>query len=130
MDNDSLLAAVRALRQDVETQTAVNIVTGINTAETMALLGHWMRHQRVPTDREARDLEKLARKRWTEQVRQAVALARREPGGLDESLSLLLGTLGGTPPEASSAPKARRSARPAAKPASRRRAAAKPQRKR
>ena len=96
--SDRLLSQVLALRQDLETQTAINIVEGINTAETMALLGHWIQKQRLPTAAELMKLEKLARKRWTSQVKQAVALARREPGGLDRSLSVMLGTLGDAGP--------------------------------
>jgi hypothetical protein len=119
---------LRALRQDVETQTAINIVEGINTAETMALLGHWMRARRVPTPREASALEHLARERWSQQVRQAVALARREPGGIDQSLSLLLGTLGAAPavPARKSAATPKAAGKPARKPAAKPKPAGKP----
>jgi hypothetical protein len=109
--NDGLLAQIEALRQDIETQTAINLVGGINTAETMALLGHWMRTKRAPTPSEAIALEKLARERWSAQVQQAVALAKREPGGLDASLSLMLGALGGkTAAKAAARPSRKRSA--------------------
>ncbi len=90
MKDEELLAQLRALRQDVETQTAINVIEGINTAETLALLGHWMRKRRAPTAKEAAQLERFARQRWTEQVRHMVALAKREAGFLDASLGTML----------------------------------------
>ena len=43
MAENSELAAlreeIRQLREDVETQTAINVVEGINTIETLAVLG-------------------------------------------------------------------------------------------
>src|SRR5262245_1334118 len=90
MKDDDVLAQLRALRQDVETQTAINVIEGINTAETLALLGHWMRKRRAPTPKEAAQLERFARQRWTEQVRHMVAFAKREAGFLDASLGTML----------------------------------------
>jgi hypothetical protein len=92
-----ILEQLKALRQDVETQTAINVIEGINTAETLALLGHFVRKRRAPTPGEAAELERFARQRWTEQVRQMVALARREAGGLDASLGTMLGRIGERP---------------------------------
>lgn len=97
-DLEALLAEVRALRQDLESQAAIAVVAGINAVETQALLGHFLRRRKPPTAPEAAALSRLARERWTEQVRQAVALARREPGGLDDSLPLLLQATGGSAP--------------------------------
>lgn len=77
---------IKALREDLETQTAINIVEGINTVETLATLGHWMRKKRPPTSKEAAQLSEAARERWMTQVRHLIALARKEPGGLDRSL--------------------------------------------
>jgi hypothetical protein len=96
-DLASLRATLEALRQDVETQTAINIVEGVNTAETLALLGHWMRTRRTPTPPEIASLEKLARQRWSEQVRHFIALAKGESGGIDRSLGVLLGNVEGAP---------------------------------
>jgi hypothetical protein len=97
-DLEALLAEVRALRQDLESQAAIAVVAGINAVETQALLGHFLRRRKAPTAAEAAALSRLARERWTEQVRQAVALARREPGGIDDSLPLLLQATGGSAP--------------------------------
>ena len=83
MKEDEILEHLRALRQDVETQTAINIVEGVNTVETLAALAHWMRMQRPPTPKETRAIERLARERWTGQVRHMVALAKEDAGGLD-----------------------------------------------
>jgi len=109
-DLASLHATLAALRQDVETQTAINIVEGVNTAETLALFGHWMRTRRPPSPREVASLEKLARQRWTEQVRHFIALAKGESGGIDRSLGVLLGNVEGkgplTPPKPARKPKA------------------------
>jgi hypothetical protein len=111
MAQDKVLEALAALRQDLEVQTAINIVEGINTVETLALLGHWMQRKRPPTPAEAHRLESTARSRWTEQVRQAIALAKGEPGGLDRSLPLMLA---GLAPDPAPKPKARPKAKPSA----------------
>ena len=95
-DLETLFAEVKALRQDLESQAAIAVVAGINAVETQALLGHFVRRRQPPTPAEAAALSRLARERWTLQVRQAVALARREPGGIDDSLPLLLQAMGGT----------------------------------
>ncbi len=95
MKEDEILAQLAALRQDVETQTAINIVEGINTAETLAALAFWMRRRRTPTAKEAQELERVARERWTGQVRHMIALAKRESGGLDASLGTMLSQIQG-----------------------------------
>lgn len=116
-DLETLLAEVRALRQDLESQAAIAIVAGINAVETQALLGHFLRQRKPPTPAEATALSRLARERWTLQVHQAVALARREPGGIDDSLPLLLQAMGGAAPKPRAARKKTAKARkPAAKP--------------
>jgi hypothetical protein len=84
--DQQILDEIKALREDLETQTAINIVEGINTVETLAALGHWMQKKRAPTAREAARLSEAARERWMAQVRHLIALARKEPGGLDRSL--------------------------------------------
>lgn len=113
-DLGALHATLGALRQDVETQTAINIVEGVNTAETLALFGHWMRTRRPPTPREVASLEKLARQRWTEQVRHFIALAKGESGGIDRSLGVLLGDVAGSV-ERKAAKKPARKPKPAAR---------------
>ena len=89
----TILDELKALRQDIETQTAINIIEGINTIETMALLAHWMRHKRAPNAKQAAQIEKAARERWAEQVRHAVALAREDAGALDASLPRLVSAI-------------------------------------
>lgn len=107
---EPLLAELRALREDLESQAAIAVVAGINAVETQALLGHFLRKRKPPTPAEATALSRLARERWTQQVRQAVALARREPGGIDDSLPLLLQAMAGPAPKP---PKPRPTAKPA-----------------
>lgn len=89
----AILEELKALRQDIEVQTAINIVEGINTIETLAALGHFMKARRPPTAKEAARLEKDARERWAAQVRQAVALAKRDPRALDQSLGEMLAAI-------------------------------------
>lgn len=96
---------IKALREDLETQTAINIVEGINTVETLAALGHWMRKRRAPTPREAAQLSEAARERWMTQVRHLIALARKEPGGLDRSLGEMFEAMASAP---KAAPKVRK----------------------
>ena len=60
--DQQILDEIRALRQDLETQTAINIVEGINTIETLALLGHWMKKKRAPTPKEVSQLSQSARR--------------------------------------------------------------------
>ncbi len=99
----ALLEELKALRQDIEVQTAINIVEGINTIETLAALGHFMKARRPPTAKQAARLETLARERWAAQVRQAVALAKRDPRALDQSLSDLVAAIEKKPPTRSAA---------------------------
>jgi len=89
----TLLDEIRLLRQDLETQTAINIVEGVNTVETLAALGHFLRTRRPPTAKEATELERAARARWEVQVRHILSVAKSEPGGLDESLDKMLATV-------------------------------------
>jgi hypothetical protein len=96
---------IKALREDLETQTAINIVEGINTVETLAALGHWMRKKRPPTPKEAAQLSEAARERWLSQVRHLIALAKKEPGGLDRSLGEMFEAMAPAP---KAAPKARK----------------------
>ena len=103
----STIDEIKALRQDIETQTAINIVEGINTAETLAVLGHWMRARRPPTGKEAAAIERLARSRWVQQVRHAIAIAKKDAGGLDQSLGDMLAGLAGAQPKKAK-PKRRR----------------------
>jgi hypothetical protein len=110
---ESLRDEIKALREDLETQTAINIVEGINTVETLAALGHWMREKRPPTTKEAARLSEAARERWMTQVRHLIALARKEPGGLDRSLGEMFEAMA---PSTKAAPKLRKaSARAKAK---------------
>jgi hypothetical protein len=89
----AILEELRALRQDIEVQTTINIVEGINTIETLAALGHFMKARRPPTAKEAAQLERVARERWAAQVRQAVALAKRDPRALDQSLGEMVAAI-------------------------------------
>jgi hypothetical protein len=95
MKEDEILAQLAALRQDVETQTAINIVEGINSAETLAALVFWMRKKRTPTAKEVQELERVARERWTGQVRHMIGLAKKDSGGLDASLATMLSQIQG-----------------------------------
>src|SRR5262245_32831194 len=90
---ESLLDEIRLLRQDLETQTAINIVEGVNTVETLAAMGHFLRTRRAPTAKEAAELERVARARWETQVRHILSVAKSDPGGLDESLDKMLATV-------------------------------------
>ena len=82
-------ADVQRARQEMQVQTAINIVEGINTVETMALLGHWMRKKRPPTPAEAATIEHIARQRWALQVRQALAQVKADQTDLDEQATAL-----------------------------------------
>lgn len=112
MDHE-ILEQIKALREDLETQTAINIVEGINTVETLAALGHWMRKKRPPTTKEAGDLSAAARERWMAQVRHLIAIAKKEPGGLDRSLGEMFEEMSPASPKPS---KAKRKAAKARKP--------------
>jgi len=95
MKEDEIRAELAALRQDVETQTAINIVEGINSAETLAALVFWMRKERTPTAKEIGEIERSARERWTAQVRHMIGLAKKDSGGLDASLGAMLSQVAG-----------------------------------
>jgi hypothetical protein len=114
----ALREEIRALREDVETQTAINVVEGINTIETLAVLGHFMARRQPPTPREAADLERLARERWSQQVRQAVAIVKRDVAPLESTIKALGELLPTTTPPAA-APKRSPARRPKTKPAAR-----------
>lgn len=122
-DLQALRAEIKQLREDIETQTALNVVEGINTVETLAVLGHFLAKRRPPTPKEAAALEGLARARWAQQVRQALAIVKRDDAPLDATIKALGELLPGAPAEPAK-PVARRAQ---AKP---RRAPAKAQRRR
>ncbi|MGE0453856.1 MAG: hypothetical protein AB7O37_11965 [Vicinamibacteria bacterium] len=61
-------------------------------------LGHFMKARRPPTARQADRLETLARERWGAQVRQAVALAKRDPRALDQSVADVVAAIEKKPP--------------------------------
>jgi hypothetical protein len=84
---DKILAELKALRQDLEVAGAINIIEGINTIETLALLGHWMTKRRAPSPREAEELSRAARRRWAEQVRHTLALMKADGTELDERMA-------------------------------------------
>lgn len=88
-----ILSELRRLRQDLEVGAAINLVEGINTVETLAVLGHWIQRQRPPTDAEAARLERVARGRWATQVRQTLALVQADATQLDERMVALAGML-------------------------------------
>jgi hypothetical protein len=95
--DQQILDEIKALREDLETQTAINIVEGINTVETLAVLGHWMQKRKAPNAKEASRLSDAARERWAAQVRHLIALARKEPGGLDRSLGEMFAAMAPAP---------------------------------
>ncbi len=106
----ALREEIRQLREDVETQTALNVVEGINTIETLAVLGHFMARRRPPTEKEAAVLERAARERWAQQVRQAIAIVKRDVAPLEATIKAL-GEL--MPQSAPAGPQARPKAAPA-----------------
>jgi len=84
---DKILAELKALRQDLEVSGAINIIEGINTIETLALLGHWMTKRRAPSPSEAADLSRAARRRWAEQIRHTLVLMKADGTELDEKMA-------------------------------------------
>ena len=84
---DKILAELKALRQDLEVSGAINIIEGINTIETLALLGHWTTRRRAPSPREAEELSRAARRRWAEQVRHTLTLMQADGTELDERMA-------------------------------------------
>jgi hypothetical protein len=101
-DTARLLAEIRTLRAELETQTAINIVEGINTVETLALVAHFLRKRRAPTAKELRAIEAGARSRWQQQVRHTIGVAQGTAGGLSESLGALLDSVAEPKPKARS----------------------------
>ena len=50
--DQQILDEIKRLRQDLEVGAAINLIEGINTVETLALLGHFIAKRRAPTARE------------------------------------------------------------------------------
>lgn len=85
--DQQILDEIKKLRQDLEVGAAINLIEGINTVETLALLGHFIAKRRAPNARELQDLERVARERWAAQVRHTLALVRAEGTELDERMA-------------------------------------------
>jgi hypothetical protein len=94
---EKILAELKALRQDMEVSSAINIIEGINTIETLAVLGHWIRTGRAPSASEAETLSSLARQRWAVQVRHTLARMRADGTELDEKMADLADMLAQLP---------------------------------
>jgi hypothetical protein len=84
---DKILAELKALRQDLEVSGAINIIEGINTIETLALLGHWITKRRAPSPSEAQVLSRQARERWAAQIRHTLTLMKADGTELDERMA-------------------------------------------
>ena len=87
--SEEILNEITRLRKEIEVQTAINVIEGVHTIETLVALGHWMKKQRPPTPREAEALETLARDRWAAQVKHTMGLLRTENTDLDERMTAL-----------------------------------------
>jgi flavin-dependent dehydrogenase len=85
--DQQILDEIKRLRQDLEVGAAINLIEGINTVETLALLGHFIAKRRAPNARELQDLERVARERWAAQVRHTLALVRADGTTLDERMA-------------------------------------------
>jgi hypothetical protein len=85
--DQQILDEIKRLRQDLEVGAAINLIEGINTVETMALLGYFIAKRRAPNARELHDLERIARERWAAQVRHTLGLVRAEGTELDERMA-------------------------------------------
>ena len=110
--SQEILDELRKLRQDVEVQSAINVIEGIHTMETLAALGHFIRTRRPPTPREATALESMARRRWAEQVRHVLGVLKNETP-LDERMTSLAELLAQEAEPRAKGPKAaRKAARP------------------
>jgi hypothetical protein len=96
---EKILAELKALRQDLEVSGAINIIEGINTIETLALLGHWITKRRAPSPSEAQQLSRAARQRWAAQIRHTLTLMKAEGTELDEKMADLADVMGARPPE-------------------------------
>lgn len=120
-DLQALRAEIQQLREDIETQTALNVVEGINTVETLAVLGHYLAKRRPPSAKEAAALEGLARERWAQQVRQALAIVKRDDAPLDATIKALGELLPGAPAKPAKPAPRRAPAKPRRAPANARR---------
>ena len=85
--DQQILDEIKRLRQDLEVGAAINLIEGINTVETLALLGHFIAKRRAPDARELAALERVARERWAAQVRHTLGLVRAEGTELDERMA-------------------------------------------
>jgi hypothetical protein len=85
--DQQILDEIKRLRQDLEVGAAINLIEGINTVETLALLGHFIAKRRAPNARELQELERVARERWAAQVRHTLGLVRAEGTELDERMA-------------------------------------------
>ena len=109
--SQEILDELRKLRQDVEVQSAINVIEGIHTMETLAALGHFIRTRRPPTPREATALESMARRRWAEQVRHVLGVLKNETP-LDERMTSLADLLAQEAEPRAQGPKAARKVAP------------------
>jgi hypothetical protein len=98
---DKILAELKALRQDLEVSGAINIIEGINTIETLALVGHWVTKRRAPSPSEAQQLSRAARQRWAEQIRHTLALMKADGTELDERMADLAELMAARPTKSS-----------------------------
>jgi hypothetical protein len=112
--DQQILDEIKRLRQDLEVGAAINLIEGINTVETLALLGHFISKRRAPDPRELQDLERLARERWAAQVRHTLGLVRAEGTELDERMADLADLMAAQKKKAPK-PAAKRARRPTAK---------------
>ena len=108
--SQQILDELRKLRQDVEVQSAINVIEGIHTMETLAALGHFVRTRRAPTPREATALESMARRRWAEQVRHVLGVLKNETP-LDERMTSLADLLAQEAEPRAKSPKPTRNAK-------------------
>jgi hypothetical protein len=113
--DQQILDEIKRLRQDLEVGAAINLIEGINTVETLALLGHFIAKRRAPNPRELQDLERLARERWAAQVRHTLGLVRAEGTELDERMADLAELMASRNAPRAAAKRAGAKARPARK---------------
>ena len=110
--DQQILDEIKRLRQDLEVGAAINLIEGINTVETLALLGHFIAKRRAPTARELTDLERVARERWAAQVRHTLGLVRAEGTELDERMADLAALMAARKAPQPAAKRARAKAKP------------------
>jgi hypothetical protein len=113
--DQQILDEIKRLRQDLEVGAAINLIEGINTVETLALLGHFISKRRAPDPRELQDLERLARERWAAQVRHTLGLVRAEGTELDERMADLADLMAAQKKKKAPKPAAKGVKRPTAK---------------